>query len=145
MFKPIIFVLAGFLIFSFGRGDDEIRVDMDPLSDEFIDHINSIQYYWSVRLWCNHRALSITHIIVVVTYYFRPAVISTRTRRFLISKDWWACTRRTKITPNWNNCCLTVKNQTICRRLLTPGNIGRIALPLEKSGTKVHAGLVGYN
>jgi len=55
MFKPTIFALAGVLIFGFGRCDDAIRVDLDPLSDEFIDHINSIQYYWSVRL--NSRAV----------------------------------------------------------------------------------------
>lgn len=50
MFKPTIFTLAGVLILGFGRCDDAIRVDLDPLSDEFINHINSIQYYWSVRL-----------------------------------------------------------------------------------------------
>ncbi|XP_015374882.1 PREDICTED: cathepsin B-like [Diuraphis noxia] len=48
MIKSIIFVLVGLLIFSFGRSDDgAIRVDLDPLSDEFIDHINSIQSYWT--------------------------------------------------------------------------------------------------
>ncbi|NP_001119608.1 cathepsin B-348 precursor [Acyrthosiphon pisum] len=48
MFKSIIFALVGLLIFSFGRVDGAtVRVDLNPLSDEFIDHINSIQYYWS--------------------------------------------------------------------------------------------------
>lgn len=77
--------------------------------------------------------------------YFRPAAIFTRTLRLLISKDWWVCTRWTSIIPNWNNCCLTATHRPICRRISTLGNTGRIALPLEKSGIKARAGLVGYN
>lgn len=68
MFKPI--VLVGLLIVSLGYGDafsSKIRVPEDPLSDEFIDHINSIQNLWTVR-WSRHslnmQRITKLHIII---------------------------------------------------------------------------------
>lgn len=48
MMKPI---LLGFLIFHFSYGEfilPTVNVLEDPLSNDFIDHINSIQNSWTV-------------------------------------------------------------------------------------------------